>query len=135
MTQPLGTSSIIIDDPGVTITKSFNGDMVFRDRFVPGIKLQQLIGLVSGGPLVLDPALIVQVDPVDFTFIPSQNLYVVDIPTNFNLNISEQIGILTEVYDATYTKIGVDTIQATPNTIFMRVAVPETLFVIIKRVV
>ena len=132
---PLGTTSLIIDDPNVTITKTFAGDLFFRDNFVPGVKLQQLIGLVSGGPLVLDPALIVEVDVPDYTFIPSDNTYAINIPTNFNLNISEQIGIIVKVYDINNYEIGVDTIQALSNSIYMKVAFPETLFVVIKRVV
>src|ERR1700722_15764348 len=133
MVQPLGTISIIINDPNVSITRLFTGDIVFRDNFIPGVKLQQLIGLVSGGPLIIDPAIIVEVDPPDYTFIPTLNLYGISIPTNFNLNISEQMGIIVKVYDANYFEIGVDTIQALSNSIYMRVAIAETLYVLIKR--
>jgi hypothetical protein len=135
MITPQKTTSIIIDDPNVIITKSFDGDMVFRDNFVPGIKLKELLGVISGGQLVLDPALIVGVEVSDYTSIPSESLYAVSIPTNFNLSMSLQMGVIVEVYDINHNKVSVDTIQTFQNYIYMKVFSPDNLYVVIKRVV
>lgn len=132
---PQKTSSIIINSPGVNITSSFEGDMVFTDNFIPGVALKDLMGFASGAPFVLDPAVIVAVETSDYTYLPSEQLYAVSIPTNFNLNISQQMGIIAGIYDSNFNLITVDTIQAFQNYVYMKVFCPSNLYVVIKRVV
>lgn len=134
MIEPHKVTSIIIDDPGVTIYKSFDGDMVFRDKFVPGVKLKNLISAVSGGPLVVDPALVVLVETTDYTYIGSEDLYAVDIPNNFNFSGTEKANIIVETYDANYVKIGVDTIQSKENSVYIKVSSNDNMYVVMKRV-
>jgi hypothetical protein len=135
MITPQKTTSIIIDDPNVIITKSFDGDMVFRDNFVPGVKLKELMGVISGGQLVLDPAIVVGIETSNYTYLPTEALYAVSIPTNFNLSLALQMGVIVEVYDSNYIKITVDTIQTFQNYIYMKVFSPDNVYVVIKRVV
>jgi hypothetical protein len=135
MLEPNKVTSIIIDDLGVSITKSFDGDMVFRDRFIPGIKLKSLIGAISGGSLVFDPALIVLVESSDYTYITSEDLYAVDIIHNFNFSGSQKSGIIVETYDDSYNKIGVDTILSSETSVYIKIASPENILVVMKRVI
>jgi hypothetical protein len=134
MLDSLKTTSIIIDDPGVSITKSFDGDMVFRDAFIPGIKLKELAG-ISGGSLILDPALIVVIETSDYTYIPSEELYAVDVPHNFGFTGSDLAGVLIDIYDPSFIKIGVDTLKSKTNSVYLKVVKPDNLYMVIKRVV
>lgn len=128
-------TSIIIDDPNVSITKSFEGDMVFRDNFVSSIKLKELIGNISGGPILLDPAIIVLVESDDYTYLNNEELYAINIPHDFMFNGSKKSGIIVEVYDTTYVKIGVDEVKSNDTTIYLKVAEPISIYVVMKRVI
>lgn len=135
MIESQKVTSIIIDDTNVSITKSFDGDMVFRDKFVSSIKLKELIGNISGGPIIFDPAIILLVESNDYTYLISEELYAIDIPHNFMFNGAQKSGILVEIYDTNYVKIGVDEIKSNDNTIYFKVAEPNNIYVVMKRVI
>ena len=135
MIESQKVTSIIIDDTNVSITKSFDGDMVFRDKFVSSIKLKELIGNISGGPIIFDPAIILLVESNDYTYLISEELYAIDIPHNFMFNGAQKSGILVEIYDTNYVKIGVDEIKSNDNTIYLKVAEPNNIYVVMKRVI
>jgi hypothetical protein len=136
MIEPFKTTSIIIDDPNVTITKSFDGDMVFRDKFVPGIKLKEIISMVtSGGTFVFDPAVMMLIEETDYTYIASEDLYAVDIPHNFGFSGTDKNGVVVAVYDSDYTQIGVDTVKLKDNSVYIKVSSPDIICVVIKRVI
>jgi len=136
MIKPFETTSIIIDDPNISITKTFDGDMYFRDNFVPGIKLKDLLlASQGGGTIIIDPAIIVLVETLDYTYVSIDDVYAVDIPHNFGFNGSKKSGIIVEVYDSNFTKITVDEIVSKENSTYMRVITPDNLYVCLKRVV
>lgn len=132
MIEPFKTTSIIIDDPGVSITKTFDGDMFFRDKFVAGVKLKDLLG---GGPIVIDPAVIILVETSDYTYIPSEETYGVDVPHNFGFIGNKKYGIIVEIYDENFEKVGVEEVKSKENSVYIRVSSPENLAVVMKRVV
>ena len=136
MIKPYQTTSIIIDDPNISITKTFDGDMFFRDNFVLGIKLKDLLlASQGGGTVIIDPAVMVIVETADYTYIPTDDLYAVDIPHNFGFVGSKKSGIIVEVYNSIFEKVGVDTIRSEENTVYMRVSTPDNLYVAMKRIV
>lgn len=127
-------TSIIIDDPNVTIYKSFDGDMVFRDNFVPAIKLKDLVEAASGGNLVIDPAIVVLVETTDFTYISAEELYGADIPNNFAFAGSNKANIVVEAYDSNFEKIGLDTIRSKENSVYIKISELENVYLVMKRV-
>lgn len=136
MIESFKVTSIILDDPGVTIYKSFDGDMVFRDKFVPGIKLKELLSAAtSGGTLILDPAIVMLVEETDYTYIESEDLYAVDVPHNFGFSGTQKNGVIVSVYDSNYNQIGVDTINLKDNSVYIKVSSPDIICVVIKRVI
>jgi len=128
-------TSIIIDDPGVSITKSFDGDMVFRDKFIPGVKLKDLLGNISGAPFIFDPAIIVLVEPIDYTYLISEELYSVEVPTGFMFSGTQKSGIIIEIYDINYVKIGVDEVKSKDNSVYLKLSEAESIYVVMKRIV
>lgn len=128
-------TSIIIDDPGVSITKSFDGDMVFRDKFIPGVKLKELVGNITGGPFIFDPSIIVLVEPTDYTYLISEELYAVDVPHSFMFSGSQKSGIIIEIYDTNYDKIGVDEVKSKENSVYLKLSEAESIYVVMKRVI
>lgn len=128
-------TSIIIDDPGVSITKSFDGDMVFRDKFIPGVKLKELVGNITGGQFIFDPSIIVLVEPTDYTYLNSEELYAVDVPHSFMFSGSQKSGIMIEIYDMNYGKIGVDEVKSKENSVYLKLSEAESIYVVMKRVI
>jgi hypothetical protein len=134
MIEPFKTTSIIIDDLAVSITKSISGDMVFHDYFVPSIKLKELAKL-TGSITVLEPALIVLIETSDYTYIVSEDLYAVDVPHNYNLSGSNKTGVLTDTFNSNFEKIGVSYLEVKQNSVYLKVSENSSMYLSIKRIV
>lgn len=130
MIDRLQVTSILIDDPNVNITKSFDGDMVFSDNFIPRIKLKEL---VNGGTLIIDKGLVVIVNTSDYTYLPSEELYAIDIPHNFNFVGNAKCGIIVETWDWSFTKFTPGDVTSYANSTYLKVTQPLNMFVMLKR--
>ncbi len=126
MKDPLLVDSLVIGKGENRIEKHIDGSMIFRDTMVPGVRLIDLLG----GNVVIDPALYIVVETVDWVL--SGGLYEVTIPHNWNLCYPTLVHVT--IYDSNYEVIGVDTIKVNTNNVIIKVITPMKVYVSIKKI-
>jgi hypothetical protein len=108
-----------------------DGDMVFRDEFVPGIKLKDLAGLTE--EVILDPAVVVFIGEDDWTEteIDSQTVFVVTVPHNLNIDPHQYI---IELTDMDGIPITINSVQKRILTVVLYSTVALNVYATIKRI-
>ena len=130
MQQPFKADKVLIGKVTNLIDKSPEGDMVFRDTFVPGVKLKDLL---SGGPIVIEPAILVQVEEDDWTVIveAGQALFNIDIPLPW-LDLADPI-VEINIWDTNNEEVSVNKKQFKQTSVLIQSTVKIDLQVVIKR--
>lgn len=125
------TTEIMIGREGNKIYLHPDGDMMFRDKYVPGIKLKDLAGLSS--EVVLDPAVIVFAEVSDWiqTTVDDQIIYTLTINHNFNVEPYQYFVELTKV-DGTI--ITIDTLDKRQFSVVLFSTIATDLYISIKRI-
>lgn len=108
-----------------------DGDMVFRDAFVPGIKLKDLAGLSE--TVILDPAVIVYISEDDWVEVEvdSQTMYFVTATHNLNI---EPYQYIVEITNTDGENVTINNIQKRELTVVLQSTVKLNLFFSIKRI-
>jgi hypothetical protein len=130
MKQIFKTSGISIDDTGVTITKHADGSLLFTDSYIPGVKLKDIIG----GSVVIEPSVLVQIFPEDWTYDSESNLYEVDVPNSFGLVGTQKAQVLVVTMDLDYSQIIMNSIQVKENSVFITSTDDIDMYVTMKRI-
>ncbi len=130
MKQIFKTSGIAIDDLGVTITKHSDGSMLFTDSYISGVKLKDIVG----GTIIVDPSVLVQLIPGDWTFNSDTNLYEVDVPNSFGLVETQKAQVLVVTMDLTYSQIIMNSITVKENSVFITSTSNIDMYVTMKRI-
>lgn len=139
--QPFATTEIIIGDTDTKISKSPQGDLVFKDSFIPGVNLRDLVS----GNIVLDPALMVYIESTDSGWVSfydsyGQTFYKITIPHNWNLtseldtNNILPTGVSVNAFDSNNKLIMVNSIEFFVNSITVSLSRKINLKLSIKRV-
>lgn len=116
-------SEIIVGDLANKIGISSDGSMTFTDPYVPTVKLKDIIG----GEIVLEPALMVYVDSLEWVAQPvnqyGQIFYKIVISHNWGYsNVDDvenilPIGALVKTFDENNKEVSVESIQCFANTV------------------
>lgn len=124
-------SEIQIGKEGNKIYFHPNGDMMFRDDVIPGIRLRDLAGI--GEDVIIDPAIIVLVESIDWTetVVDGQTIYVVTITHNFS---SEPYSYFVELADTDGVNLTLNKVAKSTNTLVLETTVAMDLYVSIKRI-
>ena len=129
--EPLKTTEIQIGKENNKIYHHPDGDMMFRDDFVPGIKLKDLSGLSD--TVILDPAVIVNIQESDWheQTINNQKIYFTSIENGLNVDPKKYI---VDIYDQENEKISLNSIKKNQTNIILSSTMPISLYVQIKRI-
>jgi len=129
--EPFKTTEIQIGKEGNKIYHHPDGDMMFRDDFVPGIKLKDLSGLSD--VVILDPAVIVSINEGDWQIqtISGQTLYFTTVNTGMDI---EPEKYFVEINNIDHEKIQINNIKKNTTNIVLSSTVPLDMYVQIKRI-
>lgn len=130
MKQLFQTSGISVDDSNVTITRHADGSLLFTDSFIPGVKLKDIIG----GTIIIEPSVIVQLFPVDWTHNIISNLYEVDVPNSFGLVGIQKAQVMVVTMDLSYSQIIMNSITVKENSVFITSTSNINMYVTMKRI-
>jgi hypothetical protein len=128
MLEPLKTSSIAIGNLDNTISLHADGSMLLKDVYVE-VKLKDLIG----GTVVLNPAIVVSIEAADWDYNPSEKLYWLEIPHNFNLIDAAKTALGVVTMNVAYEKIGIDLIISLTNSVIIKITEPLDIYVALKK--
>lgn len=127
--QPLKADEILIGRVGNLISKHPDGDMVFKDAFVPEVKLKDLLG----GSIVVDPAILVEILSADWneTVVDDQIRFSLSIPHTYDINSSPKLQI--NVFSEDNEMITLNRVIINSNNIFLESTIRINAKIVIKK--
>ncbi len=129
--EPFKTTEIQIGKEGNRIYHHPDGDMMFRDDFVPGIRLKDLSGLSD--TVILDPAIIVEVSDSDWISTIEDNQQVFYVTINHDLDINPSMYIVN-ISNNDGEIITIDSIKKRQISCILKSTVNLNMVVQIKRI-
>jgi hypothetical protein len=127
--QPLKADELLIGSTTNLIGRHVDGDMVFRDAFIPEVKLKDLIG----GSVVIEPAIIVGIGISDWSeyTVESQTRYSVTIPHTYTINTNPLLQVTC--YTLSNELITLNKVIINSNNIFLESTIKINVKIVIKK--
>ena len=127
--QPFKADEILIGRTTNLIGKHPDGDMVFRDAFVPEVKLKDLIG----GTIVVDPAVVVEITASEWveSIVDDQIRFQITIPHEYDINGQPKLQVNS--FTTSNEQITLNNIVINSNNIFLESTVRINVKIVIKK--
>lgn len=127
--QPFKADEILIGRVGNLIGKHPDGDMIFKDAFVPEVKLKDLLG----GSIVVDPAVVVQVASADWseTVVEGQPRFTLTISHDYDINGQPKLQV--NVFTTDNESVTINKIKINSNNILLETTLRINAKIVIKK--
>lgn len=138
--EPLQTTELVIGKDTNKLSLGSDGSLLLQDTLVGPVKLSDLLG----GEIVIDPSLLVLIEPNDWVEQPAnskgQVFFTANVPHNWSLeNVADTegllpIGIDVNIWDDNNELISINRVWADANNVYLESTNTINMKVVIKRV-